>query len=402
MKFQNIAISLFAVMLVVIGSLWFLQNYELKEIDDYSGYKGEARSNDLFAARLFLKRMGIPASREDGLPTLPDTDTVIVLDTQRFTFSESKTQRLLDWVSQGGHLLTRARVDINTADEVDENKPETEDRDKLQRVLGIKIGGHVMVDEEDLPIQVKLDNAPTALGLNLDFFNELLPEEPAKQQQHDGKSWLIQQSHGKGLITVASTLEFIENHQLDKADHATLFWYLLRSHNPDFKQVWLVNQDTMPSLSTLLAQHAWAVLLSVAALLAFIFWALMPRFGALIPEPALERRRILEHIKASGQFLWKQRTPDPTTGQNAETSGQHTGQAPLLNSTRQAIRQSARTHIPGWQWLDNQQQVETLAHYLRWPAEQQPALEQLLTAPRLDEAAFVRLVQLANTLRKTT
>lgn len=182
-------------------------------------------------------------------------------------------------------------------------------------------------------------------------------------------------------------MEFAENHLIDAAQHAEFFWWLLHSHNPQFKQVWLVNQDTLPELSTLLRQYALPIILMSLLLLVAIFWALIPRFGAFIPEPIPERRRIIEHIKASGQFMWKR---------------QAQGKQQLLESARHAVRQEARKHIPGWQWLEPEQQTEQLVKYLQLTPEHSQSLHLLLTAPTVADADFIRLVQLANTLRKTT
>ncbi len=392
-KWENGVIGLLAIVIFGVGCLWFVKNYELKEIDSYTGYRGEARSNDLFAARLFLKRMGIPTTRKDALLSLPDVDTVVVLNTSRYTMSPQKTQTLLDWVATGGHLVTRARVNyVNeaelAADEENQQKPETEDRDALQQALQIEIGTVQMFDEEELPFNLQLATQPKPLRVDVDFFNELLTKNPNATIYHaNDKNFLLQIKHGQGLISLAATLEFAENHLIDKVDHAEFFWWLLHSHNANFKHVWLINQDTLPSLSTLLIQYAWPILWMVALLLLASFWALIPRFGAFIPEPIPERRRILEHIKASGQFMWKH---------------QHKSKQQLLDSTRQAIRQTARTHIPGWQWLETAQQTEQLTQHLKLPSEQNASLHHLLTAPQLTDAEFIRLVQLANSLRKTT
>lgn len=392
-KWETLVIGLLAITLFSVGCLWFLKNYELKEIDSYTGYRGEARSNDLFAARLFLKRMGIPAARKDALLSLPDTDTVVILDTGRYTMSPEKIQTILAWVAKGGHLVTRARVDYETeaeaeADDEEQQKSATEERDALQQALQIEIGASQMLGEEDLPFSLKLASQPKALKLDISFFNELLTKNPAaKIYQANDKNFLLQIKHGQGLISLAATLEFAENHQIDKVDHAEFFWWLLHSHQANFKQVWLVNQDTLPGLSTLLMQYAWPVLLMSAFLLLASFWALIPRFGAFIPEPIPERRRILEHIKTSGQFMWKR----PTEGKQQ-----------LLESTRQAIRQAARAQLPGWQWLGVDQQTEQLAQHLKLTPDQTSSLHQLLTAPQLADTEFMRLVQLANSLRKTT
>lgn len=388
MKWQNLIIGLLAVVIFALGCLWFLKNYELKEIDSYTGYRGEARTNDLFAARLFLKRMGLSASRKDALTSLPDTDTVIVLDTSRYTMSPKKIQTILAWVAAGGHLITRARVDDETEEqaEADNKKTEVEKRDALQQALQVTIGASTLIDEEDLPFELQLAKQPKPLELDIDYFNELLIQNPAaKTYQVNEKNFLLQIPHGQGLVSLAATLEFAENHRIDSAEHAEFFWWLLNSHSTRFKQVWLVSQDTLPGLSTLLRQYAWPVLLMLALLLMATFWALIPRFGAFIPEPAPERRRILEHIKASGQFMWKRQTQ---------------GKEQLLTSTRYALRQAVRLRIPGWQWLAPDQQTEQLAKYLHWPTERSAALHQLLNAPTLVDADFIQLVQLAHSLRK--
>ncbi|HHC74995.1 MAG TPA: hypothetical protein ENK78_07970, partial [Thiothrix sp.] len=57
---------------------------EKKEITETTGLKGEAFLNPLYAHRLFLKRMGIPATMiksSIALDELPNTDTVIYLYT---------------------------------------------------------------------------------------------------------------------------------------------------------------------------------------------------------------------------------------------------------------------------------------------------------------------------------
>lgn len=392
MKLQNIVIGLLAIVVFTVGCMWFLKNFEIKEIDTYTGYRGEASTNDLFAARLFLKRMGIPTSREDGLTSLPSTDTVIVLDTGRYTMSPQKAQKLLAWVAAGGHLVTRARVDYTSEDDLEdegeEKKVDTEKRDPLQQALNIEIGDNVLFDEDELPFQLQLAQQSKPLNLEVDFINELIIKNPAATiYKANGKNFLLQIPHGEGLISFAATLEFAENYSIDKAEHAELLWWLVHSHDPKFKQVWLINQDTLPGLSTLLKQYAWPVLWMCLLLLLAIFWALIPRFGSFIPEPLPARHRILEHIKASGQFMWKR---------------QADGRVQLIDSTRYAIRQVARSHIPGWQWLEAPQQAEQLAAYLQWPAAQTQTLHQLLNAPSLSDSDFMRLVQIANTLRKTT
>lgn len=386
MRLQPLLYAVFAVALVGGGTMWFLNNFKLQTLAEYTGYKGEARDNPLFAARLFSQGMGIPAARHDGLIHLPETDTVIVLNTERFSLSAEKIDELLDWVDRGGHLITRARVDIESEEQLEaESVTETEDRDLLQTRLGISIGTHHIPDDSELPAKVQLANSAETVAVEPDFFNSLQSEADNVRHYHfNGHSWLIQQPYGKGLVSMAATLEMIENSALDTAQHGRFFWHLLHSHNPDFKQVWLVHQDTLPHLFVLLFRHAAPLLIVFALLILFSFWALMPRFGALIPEPAPQRRRILDHISASGLFLWKR---------------QQRGPEQLCSALQHSVQQYVRRHIPGWQFMPEAEQQNALATLLDWPESDLNQLPQLLTADRLNESGFIRLTQLAHRLR---
>ena len=389
MKWQNLLYSVFAVMFVVAGTGWFLQNFELQEVDEFTGFKGEARDNSLFAARLYLKRMGIPAERREGLIDLPDADTVILLNTGRYSLSDTKTDELLAWVKNGGHLITRARVDAENKDQVEEannNRFGTENRDALQTRLGVTIGRHKMPDDSELPVLFQPANSSETLSVELDFFNTLQTSHEAAEVHYlDNDIWFIDQPYGAGRVSLLTTLDFFENHSLENSDHGKLLWYLLHSHRPDLKQVWLVHQDTLPSLITLLVRNAGALLLMLGLLLVFIFWALIPRFGATIPEPRPERRRILDHVHASGQFLWKR---------------QPTGQQQLCQTMQHSISRIAQQRIPGWQFMASEQQYETLATHLDQPGLSHEKLQHLLSANTLNEQDFTHLVQLARRLRK--
>lgn len=397
MKWQNALYVLVALALLGAGTLWFLENFEKKEIEIYTGYKGEARSNPLFAARLFLKRMGIPAERHDGLTNLPSTDSVIILNTQRYNLSANKTQELLDWVAQGGHLITRARSSgahsglfgNNDEDETDE-RSEPEKRDPLQAALDISIGPHIMPDDADLPVLFKPANSEETLNIELDFFHSLkTTRDDSIHYQLGQDTWYIEQPHGAGYVSLLTSLDLLENPELADADHGKLLWYLVHMHKGVPERVWLVHQDTLPSLFTLLGRHAFPLLVTLGLLLLFIFWAFIPRFGSIIPEPAPQRRRILDHIKASGQFLWQR---------------QDKGRAQLCSSLQQSIRQQAQQHIPGWQLMPAADQHTVLAQHLQQSIADQmntDQLQRLLTAEQLDEQDFTRLVQLAQHMRKS-
>lgn len=329
MNVQRFIIGLIAILATAASIIWFLNSFELKETEEHIGFKGEAKTNTLYAARLFLKRMGIPSERKDSLSSLPDTDSVLIIDTERYTLSPQKISAILDWVKRGGHLITRARIPGNTKtlygthkqdnDSSDQDSADNADdqeetkkaerigkADPLQAELGVRIGKHVMPEEDDLPLDVTLSGMSHSLEADPGFFYTLETDAADTYPQRYKKSaWLLEQNWGDGMVTLAANLDFIENGTLADYEHAELFWHMIHGLHDQPHSVWLVHQDDMPPLWALIWQHAWTLVLSFLALVLLTFLALMPRFGPLLPNPKPERRRIIEHIRASGHFMWK-------------------------------------------------------------------------------------------------
>ncbi len=324
MNLQRVIVSLITALATAACVIWFLNNFELKETEEYIGFKGEAKTNSLYAVRLFLKRMGIPAERKDGLTSLPDTDSVLIIDTERYTLSPQKVNEILAWVKRGGHLITRARIPGDTStlygthkhndDDSKDGDTETDSKktartgktDPLQTALGIRIGKHVIPEDDDLPLDVTLSGMSHSLEADPGFFYSLETDaSDTYPQRYKKTAWLLEQKWGKGMVTLAANLDFIENGSLVDYEHAELFWYMVHAVQQHPHSIWLVHQDDMPPLWLLIWKHAWAVVLTVTTLILLTFLALIPRFGPLLPNPQPERRRILEHIRASGRFMWK-------------------------------------------------------------------------------------------------
>lgn len=304
---QHLAITLVAILFAIAFGVWFNATYEYRDVDEYVGFRGEARSNHLFAARLFLRRMGIPAERKDSLDELPPTDGVLLLDTQRYTLSAQKLEEILAWVNNGGHLITRART---TGDETlygdsNDDVAQHDDRDPLQQALGIRLGEHVLTDEDTTPLAAQLPNMNRPLTVDPEFFDALEVAGDAYLLNYQGAAWLLEKPLGNGLVTFASHLGFIDNVALDNHDHAAFFWYMVHSRHQRPTAVWLVHQDDMPPLWQLIWQHAWALVLTLVMFIPLVILAYSPRFGPLIPPPEPSRRRIIEHIHASSLFMWR-------------------------------------------------------------------------------------------------
>jgi hypothetical protein len=61
---------------------------------------------------------------------------------------------------------------------------------------------------------------------------------------------------------------------------------------------------TSPPFLEWVRRDAWPVLAAAALLLVLWLARIIPRFGPLVPDAPPVRRSLLEHVVASGRFLW--------------------------------------------------------------------------------------------------
>lgn len=389
--------ALFALLLG--GAIYvFLETHEKKEKTIHTGLFGEARSNPLYAGRVFLKRMGIPTETKtsvQGFTGYPSTDTVIVINSKRTTLSAYQTQQLINWVKRGGHVIALATNkwrfhrsdkslesdDAESIDSIEGYQSTSIDSrltdnmyspDPLQNYMGISTGNKIQyedlsaADKKQLDqieehqeendsaddstehlFKIKLQDAPKALAIQNSWFHPILVD-PYYQDKTEivklrSSNFIVRQKIENGLVTLVSSLDFIENKQIEKADHAEIFWHLIHGINQPIDQpskVWLIHSDKMPPLWDLIWRNARMFIISLLVL--FIAWLLLAtrRFGPAIPKHAEDRRSLTEHISSSGSFYWK-----------------HNHKQELLESTRDAINQKLVLSHPNWNHLNEEQQV---------------------------------------------
>lgn len=414
----TIIISILVALIIAVGIKDFYDNYEEKEKVVHLGHKGEARSNPLYATRLFLKRMGIPAETKtsiQGLGKLPSTNTVLLLSTKRTTLSRAKTKELIEWVKSGGHLITTATKDwsyngSSKNDEVsdeDTDKSEDQSPDPLQRFMGVHTGSRDYAEEEipeglesliesfideDLSDNAKLITLKGAdKDLLLDhkwWYRSIYVDEAHRAQTEEiplyGTNFMVRQTIGNGLITLVSDLKFITNKKLEKADHAEILWHLVKGlHKPTNlpANVWLIHNDKMPSLWTLLWKNAWTFILSLGIL--FLAWLLFStrRFGPVIPKEEENRRSIMEHVSSSGNFYWKNKK-----------------QQKLIDGSRQALTTRLTQVNPGWSQRTDEEKVKYLAEQASVKPE---IIQQVLFAYNIELAEdFTQLIKQIEHIRQ--
>ncbi|NHZ95876.1 DUF4350 domain-containing protein [Massilia sp. CCM 8734] len=109
-------------------------------------------------------------------------------------------------------------------------------------------------------------------------------------------------AEGKGRIVLVAD-GYFTNSKLPQRDHAQLL--LALTELTPGKHVTIVKRLNVLPWYKALWRHYKLVLISLAVCLALLLWSALRRFGPLLPVPKAERRSLLEHIDASGAWLWK-------------------------------------------------------------------------------------------------
>ena len=399
-------VSIFVlVMLIAYSGYFFLKTHQYEEVVEYAPFKGEARNNPLYAARLFLKKMGIPTENKDNLQTIDklffesqtaQVHKVMIIDADHSTLSLDRAEELLQWMRHGGHIITGVSLDANVLEYFDETSSEDDtdcheedpncsihiaSNDPLQNVLDISAKKSVYIDKQkdntatsnndsngkdkdvndkypfeqqydvffednikDLrtfPIALSNSSKRLTLAIKPHFYSINSKESNESRVLIKDEIFMLQRKIGKGMITFIADLSIFENQLLRDSDNAEILWYLVHSNHKE-PTVWLFHNNEMPNLLSLIWRYGWAVVMSLSMLLLAWTYQSIHRFGPLIPKKTMNRRRLLEHIKASGEYFWKKKN-------------KHI----LIESTRQALHRRISQVHPAW---ENSNESDKILH----------------------------------------
>jgi hypothetical protein len=382
MKHSHIIISLIIISCLLLIFAWFYNNFNYISETVEIGYQGEARTNPVLAAERFLERMGTSAEShilDDDLSwdffegILNREDTLILLNKGR-DLTEDQEYLLLRWVKAGGHLIMAAQQN-----------------DALLKQFRITLSKNDL-DENDIaqasPIAFYWQGYPLQVAFNPNY--DLQPfYEPQTKISDESGTYALFYYFSQGNITILSDLAFIKNNKIAEYDNAQFLWHLVNIKQPVTQVFFLRNHEfdgtdsktDMPSLWQLLWTNMSAVIISAMLLLLFWLWTVSRRFGFLLPEPPRARRRLLEHLEASGQFFWKQDQA-----------------VMLLNTARKALLKRLESEYPDWTQLSPKKLSQQLAQISDLSADEiKMALQE--TTPKT-ELVFTKAIQVLTKIRK--
>ena len=311
MSLRETLIMLLIVVIGLTGVVWFLATHEQVTEQAWTGFRGEAKRNPWLAGQRLLQRFGQPAKELRSMPelrNLPPRATLII-PRSHHTITGHLRDEVIDWVRQGGYLIVEAEYPrlkdpLVEAFGVERHEIEFEEyEDDLE------------VFEEDEFEKVRLPNAMAPATIELERYMSLDAKDVwFRVDGTDGTYMLVKRS-GRGAVTIVNDLDYARNISIGSLDHAHFLVDLVRLREeliadegigpaPQAAQVMFFNRPGKLSLATWLREHAWAPLAGGAAALLLWLWRVIPRFGPIMPDAERGRRRLLDHLRASGRFLW--------------------------------------------------------------------------------------------------
>jgi hypothetical protein len=301
MKGRVIAISIVGVV-IVLWAAWFLSTHDRVIVQEWVGPSGEARLREFLAAQRFAERMGLKVVEVRSLPELGalPAQGVLLIPHRRQQLPPARIAEILRWVDSGGHLVAEAEH---------AGVP-----DPLLDQLGVKRS--TSAEAARKPLSVELPQSGRKLTAFFPGTMKLETGDGAEVRLRAGSS-LISFARGRGLVTVASTLRFARNPSYDDhfyrlskrpaasigaQDHAELLWSVLSLGAGG--ELRLYFRPERLSLSGFLRENAAPALIAAGLLLALWLWSIVPRFGPVAPDVPPGRRRLLDHLRASGRYYW--------------------------------------------------------------------------------------------------
>lgn len=294
---RRVSISLIVLVSMAIVAGVFLWQYERREIELDIPMRGEARFNHFLAAERLLAAVGIASdSLSEFAPRswLPRSDETLVIDFNYRTLDQEQIDLLLNWVSDGGHLVLEAAWSSDDA------------WDPILGALEVNVE-RFGYDDDSAGDESDAAAVATDWG-RLDGDNGRVLNVPAERtiyRVHDERGvFAAQFPFGAGFLTVAADLSFATNRRIGKANNARILTRLLTHTIPPGK-AWFVYARDFPSLLSLIWRHGGHLVIASGLFLALFLWRVSQRFGPPIPVAAPARKSFLEHVDAAGAFLWQ-------------------------------------------------------------------------------------------------
>lgn len=278
--------NMVALLLVALLIAAFFTLFERKERTVTEPPSGPAVSNRFFALDGLLTRAGKGVGRGTRIPRDLKLYRYLVIGGDAAVMDEPTTAEVLGWVEAGGILVVQTGT-ARAMKEVPLWKALARDGItaapsgciSLTGVTGEKplsmCGARVAVPNDDQSIVIGDDKGAV----------------------------FVDRWYGEGQVVVMSTLAPFSYRGLEApiAQRLATHVFQLGKKTPS---VFLIRRLDGPRLWSTLFERGWPALLAATLLLAAWATGQAMRLGPPVEAPALDRRALLEHVQAAGEFLY--------------------------------------------------------------------------------------------------
>lgn len=401
---REILFYLLTAVLIAAGTWWWYDTFEKRWVARPYASK-EARKNPMLAASRLLTQHGYAVHNEavlrDVLVKPLPAGTLIIAESAGL-MSEKEANQLLLWVQRGNILiLSPKRASYRNARDSRREKiaPDAGQADLLGTRYGVVLKSKYECDCEEKNekgkkqpekefAQISFPDAAYALQLERSWLrirnHENREAVPAFRFGDEAGEFVRVYQEGRGQVVLVAD-NFFDNNSLKRFDQAELLLGLVQMRlaaDSKANHVSIVQTLDIPKWYLTLWKNFQAGLIGIACLLLLLFWVALRRFGPILPDPDDERRSLIEHVDASGRWLWK--LPG--------------GRDILLNATRAATNKLLQRRVPQLQRLERPEQIRHLAETVRLAPDD---LVLALYRPASSvPAEFTRQIQTLQRLRK--
>jgi hypothetical protein len=380
--------GLAVLVLAVLAVMGFLATHERVPEQEIVFPAAETRADRFLAATRLLRRLEIPVQRQRGFERpLPDpAGRVYLLAAGRGFLSPSAIDALLQAVEQGGHLIVESEALANPDPVFDALGITREELPKREDEQAFDDWSHFSNRLDPLPLDspglVEADwvaGEPLRVGMRGGEDLSIAGEAEWQMVGDLGEVRALHFRLGSGRVTAVNDIRFATNWGLGRNDEAEFLWQLLELAGGP--KALVILEPEVPGLLAWLLEHAWRALLGLAVLVVLALWIAMPRRGRLLGDPELARRRLGEHLAASGRLV--------------HAGG---GDVALASALRTEARQRLQRHHPELTALAPPEQVRFAVERLKLARRHAQLLfdpasqgEELLTLARAARALLLAL-----------
>lgn len=297
-RLRNLVLIALGLALLGAGAWWFLANFHRVPFELRMPPAPEARRNRLLALERTLaarEHVVFNRLRFDAADFAEPAESAVVLDLDPRSLREAEVEALLDFVARGALLLMRMPASAEGR------------AGRLLDRLGV-------VPQDAEPNCFELDagaHGDYELCGGTRIGGEDIAAHYTQLARHDDAAdgyWYAHAWYDEGRVFLVSSLDMLHNTALDDAAAVALAEALLAPLR-ERPRIHLFRGVDHEPFHVWLVRVGWPALLPAFIALLLWLWMRSQRFGPVLPDAAPPRRALLEHVRASGEFLFRRGQP---------------------------------------------------------------------------------------------